>query len=153
MKPIRLEARIRNNILYQNIFTNYKNVAEFCRKHNLHGTEVGSLLNFTQKPKHKRTGAYKNLCIQLSKIFKLLPEDLFPDTLYYDIEKSKLAIELSYEQLPIDEREGLLLSLDLESEFIENEENEIRKSSIKEALQKFKELKLILNKYFMNLIY
>lgn len=110
MKPIRIEAKIRNNILYHCIFDNYGSVNEFCIKNDFCPSSVGFLLNLKTKPKCKwYPDKYRKLCVDLSKLFKLIPEILFPDELYYNLKKTKTSVELSYEQLPNFNKEDVLL--------------------------------------------
>ena len=60
-QDLRLELRIRNNILYRAIFAQYDSVAELCEVAKRRGISlcpvvVGQLLNFTIHPISKKTG-------------------------------------------------------------------------------------------------
>jgi|ETNvirnome_2_300_1030623.scaffolds.fasta_scaffold02978_3 RNA polymerase sigma factor (sigma-70 family) len=97
-KNLRIEARVRNNILWHAIFDNYESVADFCRKHKrikLTGSIVGSLLNLAFHPLKKNSKEYKDICIKISKAVKIIPEDLFPIELYGKKE-TKTVIETSF---------------------------------------------------------
>lgn len=89
---IRIEARVRNNILWHAIFDKWQSVADFCQTHKLHQSEVGRLLNLTLAPLRK-DGEFRKICQDLSKIFQTLPEELFPQKLY-GLEKVKAVVEL-----------------------------------------------------------
>ena len=52
MKEIRVEARVRNNILWHAIFDRHKSVSEFCKSIGLGNrqAEVGAFLNLKKHP-------------------------------------------------------------------------------------------------------
>lgn len=91
-REIRIEARVRNNILWHAIFDKWRSVADFCRTYNLHQIEVGKLLNLTLSPL-REDGESRKICKALAMIFQMLPEDLFPHELYF-LEKVKAVVEL-----------------------------------------------------------
>ena len=99
-KEIRVEARVRNNILWHAIFDQYKSVAEFCRRAQLNGraAEIGRLLNLKESPLD-RAGQFRPFAIRLGIFFKMLPEDLFPEGLY-GVKKQYTVVEISLRQLP-----------------------------------------------------
>jgi len=97
-KEIRLEARLRNNILYHAIFDNWRSVNAFCEDKGFHPTAVGKLLNLKVSPLRKKTGNYRVICQRLAECFKMLPEDLFP--LYiYNLEKQETVKEIAMAEL------------------------------------------------------
>ena len=54
--PIRVETRLRNNVLWKLIFTNYRSVSRFCNAHPcLYQSAVGGLLNLTIVIYHRCT--------------------------------------------------------------------------------------------------
>lgn len=93
-KEVRLELRVRNNRLYQAIFTRYHSVAEFCREYDFQASTIGSLLNLKDKPTNSKTGKFTPTAMRLSEIFKILPEDLFPLEIY-GIDITKFSTEVS----------------------------------------------------------
>ena len=80
------------------IFDNYASVNEFCREKGFPGCQIGYLLNLKGNLYHKGTGKYRLIVQRLSKLFAMLPEDLFPDRLY-GIEKTKGGVEIALSQL------------------------------------------------------
>jgi hypothetical protein len=79
-KPVKeflLHTRVKNNLLYEKIFSNYESVAEFCRLNNLHNTEVGKLLNL-KVPVYTKRGLSPTV-LRLVEVFNCPIEDLFPE--------------------------------------------------------------------------
>ena len=125
MKSLRIEARLRNNVLWHAIFDKYATVAEFCRAHPSLGShaqgQVGELLNLKGYPKicprggNRQAGAsWGNDCLdwnptvkKLCRIFKMCPEDLFPLNLY-ELPTTKAVFEIEPPMLPMG-REVLML--------------------------------------------
>ena len=106
---IRVEARIRNNVLWHQIFDRYSSVAEFCRQHpGMQQTQVGALLNGCLNPRSPKKGEYRKVCLELARIFGLHPDDLFPSR-FYELEKTKMAAEIPFAALPSADREVLFL--------------------------------------------
>ena len=104
IKSLRLEARLRNNILYKLIFDNYENVADFCRKHDLPPSRVGELLNLKINPLARGKGrnskivGYRKVCIDIAGIFKILPDHIFPLDIYV-FDKTSTFMETNPEEL------------------------------------------------------
>ena len=96
-KNIRVEIKIKNNILYRLIMKESKSVSQFCEKYDLCQETVGKLLSFKRSPRNKYTGEWRRCAIRLSEIFRMLPEDIF-DEEFEDIQKNTISIEgnLSY---------------------------------------------------------
>lgn len=130
MKELRIEARLRNNVLYHAILDKYKTMAEFCRENDFHQTEVGGLLNLKTSPV-KRNGKFRKVCIDLADFFKTLPEDLFPLRIY-NLPNTKGSIEVSFAELPDGGRELLQLPAS-DSPFKEALQKELQER-IKKAL-------------------
>ena len=103
VKPLRIEARLKNNILYHAIFDMWPSVSEFCRQTGFHKAIVGELINLRKPPlkfrKGKATDKYRDPCLKLAKFFKMLVEDLFPLHLY-EIKCTKLSREFDFKALP-----------------------------------------------------
>lgn len=100
MKDLRIEVKIKNNILYSAIMEKgYKTVGEFSQKNNIYATNVGSLLNFKRSPLYEvkkgrgyrrkavflegsgETLAWSKEALNLSIILSIPVEDLFPEQL------------------------------------------------------------------------
>ena len=101
-KEIRVEARLRNNRLYHAIFDTYPSVAAFCKASGFQQTVVGKLLNLKMRPlvkRGKQKGEYRKICFDLAICFNVLPEFLFPLSLY-SLKKVAAAKEFSFSELP-----------------------------------------------------
>lgn len=100
-KDARIEIRIRNAPLYHAIFQQYPSVAAFCRAYKLVHRQgyIGELLNLKRNPQ-RRDGQWRPMCLQLSKIFKMLPEDLFPGWLY-QLKSTKGAVDIGPRIFPV----------------------------------------------------
>ncbi len=98
---IRVEARLRNNVLWHAIFDKWDSVSEFCREHALfhQQSSIGGLLNLKDFPINKNTGEYRPICLKLAHIFRMLPEDLFPPKIY-EIERTHAVLEIPISSLP-----------------------------------------------------
>lgn len=106
---VRVEARVRNNVLWHAIFDRFGSVAEFCRAHpEVRETEVGNLLNLKKgfNP-HRSDGKWRKICLALSKIFQMLPEDLFPENLHV-LEHTEMVVEIPFTALPSIDRRTFL---------------------------------------------
>ena len=87
MKDIRLEMRLRNNMLWTAIHSRYKNIRQFCKapenaSYKFRESDVGDLLNLKRSPIGK-TGVLRKVAASLSEVTGLLCEDLFPDRIYH----------------------------------------------------------------------
>lgn len=102
MKKLRIDLKIRNNVLYQLIFTNYKSVSDFCKSHGLHGSVVGDMLNLKKSSVFRSNGGeYKKCSHDIASIFKMLPEDIFPKDIYNVLDnKSFVTINMDELELP-----------------------------------------------------
>lgn len=125
-KEIRVEARMRNNILWHKIHDRYRSVAEFCREEPRlqlhHQSRVGGLLNLKASPRRK-DGQWTVFASYLAEIFSMLPEDLFPEGLYRDGVVPVVVLERSFSELPSVHRELALLAdpETVEGEFFQEE--------------------------------
>jgi len=107
-KPVRLEMRVRNNVLWHAIFDHYSSVAEFARLRNVDHCLVGGLLNLTMSPFRKRDGGYYKFAIDVANAAGVPLEILYPENLYGGISMPKVAVEMNLPELPIG-REALYL--------------------------------------------
>ena len=105
VRDVRLEMRIRNNILWHVIFDNYGSVAEFCKTLGLIQTEVGRLLNLKLYPLRKN-GQFRKVCEDIAAAVRMLPEDLFPLRLY-EAEKTEAVLEFDSKQIAAAKASGL----------------------------------------------
>ena len=98
-KPIRLEARLRNNVLWHCIFDRYRSVSQFVEANPEVGNQVaiGKLLNLKRKARNK-DGAYCVVAARLCGHFKMLKEDLFPDELY-GFKETRAVLEIPFSQI------------------------------------------------------
>ena len=98
-KEVRIEARVRNNVLWHVIHDQCPTIAAFCRAQgNLSQAEVGALLNLKTSPLNRK-GQYRNLCKRLAEISFLSCEELFPLYLYGFV-RTNIALEVSLSSLP-----------------------------------------------------
>ncbi len=104
-KPIRIEARIKNNVLYQAVHQMAKSVRVFCKSFDLAYPTVVSLINLQLSP-HTKKG-YRDICLRLSTVTGIAPDVLFPEELY-QLESTKAVREYSFSELPA-AREKLML--------------------------------------------
>lgn len=110
MKEIRIESKVKNNILWHAIYDNYGNVNKFCKISGFRPSEICKLMNLkvhiwcqrTGRSKGFIQGKYKSLCIKLANFFNVLPEDLFPTKLYDTALRCTTSIvhEFGVDQLP-----------------------------------------------------
>lgn len=121
--PVRIEARVKNNVLWHAIYDRHGSVAKFCRKFKFCQTAVSGLLNlkvpiYKTKRKEVQEGEYNSLCIKLSKVLNVSLPELFSDKLYKTAQKvsPKAVIETSLEALPAVELLSLPAPEDAEPE-------------------------------------
>lgn len=100
--PLRLELRIRNNVLYRAIFDNYRSVSAFCKENDLDQGRVGALLNLKLSPRTTR-GEYRPVAAKCASLLWFDEEDLFPDELY-GIKNPRAEAELPISALAKTER-------------------------------------------------
>ncbi len=98
VQEIRIEMRMRNNILYRAIFDKWPSVQVFCRKYELDAGVVGKLLNLKCSPLNKH-GEFRSICKRLAAIFFMECQELFPLHLYTG-QNPQVAIEVSFAELP-----------------------------------------------------
>lgn len=127
MREIRIEARVRNNILYHVIFDKFKSAAAFCRMYKLNQAVISDMLNLKYRPLRKN-GVYTKTCEKVAKISKLPPDIIFSPILY-EIKQPKKTWEIYFSQLPsIAELKQLPAA--------SNPENDMLNAEFKEAVYK-----------------
>lgn len=107
VSDLRLEMRIRNNILWHAIFDNYDSVAAFCRRFKLSQTDVGALLNLTMNPR-REDGRFRKASEDVALAVRILPEDLFPQYLY-EAKRTKIVMELDAKRIAAAKASGFFL--------------------------------------------
>ena len=80
-RDLRLEMRVKNNVLWRAIHDLYPTVSAFCRTHDLYQTEVGKLISFKASP-FTKAGEYRVVTMRLSEILGITQTELFPPKLY-----------------------------------------------------------------------
>lgn len=94
---LRVELKVKNNVLWHVIYDTYDSVSAFCRafpEHALHQTAIADLLRFKASPMTKQ-GTYRKLALTLERIFRIPAEDLFPRHLYENVTEPERVIEVS----------------------------------------------------------
>ena len=81
MNDLRVEIKLRNNILYNLIFDNYSSVSEFSRVSGFGEVTIGKYLNLKCSPLGINK-QYTKTVRGIASFFKLLEEDIFPLDLY-----------------------------------------------------------------------
>jgi DNA-binding CsgD family transcriptional regulator len=71
-----IHAKLKNANLLRRILATSKNVAEFCRDHNLGQSEIGDLINL-KTPALLQTREWCSTALKLADIFGCLPDELF----------------------------------------------------------------------------
>lgn len=122
LNDIRLEVKLKNNVLWNKIHDKFPNVAAFCKAHKglgINATQVGRLLLFKVSPfRQVRVGKtnlftkeYRNACLKLEKALKCPAEVLFPEELYEKMMElpATTVVELSsFSNLALPEKHELL---------------------------------------------
>lgn len=125
MKQVRVEAKVKNNVLWRFIYDNYENLAEYCRKHNystgIYNT-INNLINLNIEPWGRHTRRYSRMAEELAKDFNVIPEILFPRELY-GVRQTTAVVEVSLAAIQGREEVRLL------------PESTLYKKEIKEAIQ------------------
>lgn len=99
MKQLRIEAKLKNAILWHFIYDRYGSIAEFCRKQNYNiGTlnRICGFINLKIYPAGPK--GFWTIAKQLAQIFNVIPEILFPEQLY-SLEKTKAAVDVSLTEI------------------------------------------------------
>lgn len=117
MKEARIELKIKNNILYTEIMKHASNVRQFCLMYGFKDSEVGMLVGLRMSP--RTHNGWRKISKRLAEILRVLIEDLFPASLYA-LEKTEVSIEVSVEELSIDNYPALMIESP-EDQFIRKE--------------------------------
>ena len=100
MNEIRLELRIKNNILYRLIKKDFKSAAEFSRLTGVNANDVSSLLCLRLCPYSTRTGKPLLVTKKISEFFGLPAIEIFPHLMYKKfLGKALIVKEISIPQL------------------------------------------------------
>jgi len=95
---VRVEARIRNNVLWHAVFDRWGSVAECCRDIGMSGSAVGLLLNLTGSPQ-LRDGQWSTAAVRLAEALHIDEATLFPLRLY-NLDQTKAVVEVPLAALP-----------------------------------------------------
>ncbi len=98
-KPIRIEARIKNNILWQAINARKQSLAAFCHLHKLNYRMACLLLNLRLSP-FLMDGEYRPVCLELAQILGYEAHELFPKELYTKLITTNIVREYEFDELP-----------------------------------------------------
>jgi RNA polymerase sigma factor (sigma-70 family) len=147
MKPIRVEVKVKNNILYRAIFKEFKSVSEFCLVHALNNGDIGRLLALKEHPKHSQTGAWRVHALKAADALRRHPEDLFPEELYASIESPKEAVI----EVGLNEVRNLMVGRGGSCPEIGLVENNLLRDEIDKVLSELepREKEIIERRYFM----
>lgn len=99
MKQLRVEAKLKNAILWHFIYDRYGSIAEFGRRHNYSvgmRSMICNLINLHTYPAGSR--GFWTIAKQLAELFNVIPEVLFPEQLY-KLPKTKAAIDVSLAEI------------------------------------------------------
>lgn len=93
---LRLEMKLKNNVLWHAIFDQCHSVAEFCRAHPelAHDqSKIGDLLRFKISPL-RQSGDYRDVCYRLQNATRISVEVLFDEELYRRVTTSEKVVEM-----------------------------------------------------------
>lgn len=97
---VRIEARVKNNVLWHAIYGRYASVNKFCRQNGFVPTRISELLNLRVSPFLRREpGSFRPTCVRLAKVLGLAPEILFPEELY-GLPRTQATFEIPISALP-----------------------------------------------------
>lgn len=105
---VRVEVRLRNNVLWHAIYGRWESVNALCTEHGLPPGAVGNLLNLSASPK-LRDGTWRPLAIRLAEITRVPETTLFPMRLY-SLPARKAVAEVPVTALPASAGSMLLLA-------------------------------------------
>ncbi len=94
---LRLEMRVKNNVLWHAIFDVYESVSVFCRAHpevQHSQSAISDLMRFKSSP-FKKNGSYREICVRIASLVGVYMEELFPAHLYEHITESEKVVEVS----------------------------------------------------------
>ena len=103
-KEIRLEMRIKNNILYSAIMKKYKTVKNFCGKNNVSYQMVCNFISLRYRPyviisEEPFEVEYKMLPRKLASLLGVEVSELFPEWLYLEIKRNMVVKELDKQDI------------------------------------------------------
>ena len=93
---LRLEMKVKNNILWHAIFDLHTSVAAFCRacpQLNGRGTVISNLLRFKESP-FNQDGSYRKPCQNIAEATGISASVLFPAELYKKVTVSEQVVEI-----------------------------------------------------------
>lgn len=132
VKELRIEAKLKNNRLYQLIYNNYTNVSEFCRINGFSKATVGQLLRLTKTPVSTKDGEYLQSSKDIANHFNVSALYLFPLDIYM-ISTTRAIGEITYSEGLSLSHEGKYLNYD-DSEMIDSVNNNLLADKINKVL-------------------
>jgi RNA polymerase sigma factor (sigma-70 family) len=98
---VRLELKFKNARLWHLVFDEHDSVAAFCRHYGLWDGQVGRLLSLEDNPYRRgcRRGQLRSVAERLCEIARVVPEDLFPPSLYVGMVPSSMVTEIPADRL------------------------------------------------------
>lgn len=141
-RDLRLEMRVKNNILWHAIRQLHSTISAFCKNFNINASDVSALLCFKTSPFTKK-GDYRRIVWNISEATGIAPNQLFPAKIYAEMLKigSFKAVEVSsFAALPrATRREIRLLPAPIdqnpEAEYIEIEKDKRNRIVINTVLK------------------
>lgn len=98
MKDYRVEVRVKNNLLYNAIMSEYKSVAEFCRIAHINYVSISDLINMKVKSIYKSdSNELKSIVKRLCELLGKSVGELFPPQYY--LERNVAVREMDKEDL------------------------------------------------------
>lgn len=94
---LRLELRVKNNVLWHAIYDTHRSLGAFChkfRRYNISAGTVGALLRFKLSPWTKK-GEYRPVVQGLESALGIAADELFPRDLYERVTNPTGVIEVS----------------------------------------------------------
>ncbi|TAK95258.1 sigma-70 family RNA polymerase sigma factor [Patescibacteria group bacterium] len=98
VREARIEARVKNNVLYQAIYGLGISAADFCHQTGFPLNKLYAFICLRCSPYSKR-GGFTPQAEQLANLIGIPPEELFPCWLY-QLEKTRASMEISLNELP-----------------------------------------------------
>ena len=93
----RVEIKIKNNLLYNKIMSNYKSIKKFCEINCIDSTYIYNLLNFKQ-PLYNKDGTLKAILVKLQNIFNCTLAEIIPEN-YESHIQNKFIKTVSFDEL------------------------------------------------------
>ncbi len=127
MKEIRVEVKIKNNMIYEAIYPIFGSISKFCKATGLNNSKVGALINLRASP---MWNGYTKTARKLAEICGYSCEELYPMEMYRNLIKEKIVKTISLNSALIYEENRRIASGEI------NESIDIRGMCIKSEVRK-----------------